>query len=1392
MAYSILDSVFISDDRNIVSAGIVTAIQIDADNVGVNTDLTVGGNLEVSGIATIGGITFDGGGGGNPSLDDVVNINLSGILTAPTAALGIATVFDLTVYNQLKDSNAAVGAAGSILATVGGKLVWTTPEAVGIATAFAPGSTFFVAENGDDDNDGLSASTPWASISFALSQIPDATFDVLEIGAGNYEETFPLTVPNGVTIKGAGQRATLVSPSAATATEDGFKLGNACTVEDLSIGNMEKPAVDNSYAFSYRVGAAITTRSPYVSRVTVLNRGAITTADDPYGYNTPDNQPVSYVGAAGFNVDGSEVDASSLEAGFLLNEVTIFPAGNEGIRMTNGARAEVLNTFVYFASEGIVGESDLAVGFAGAGQARLSLDNATATPNPADVIEYYDTDGVTVLATGTVDNVSGNYVNLTDSGTGEFTVPRNNSFIDTNLVGGAQLSNAQVKFGSAALDVTSSQADAATASSASFGFGTGDYTVEGWFYLDALVAGRLVWDFRNTELADSRANLRIGADTSTLELYVGGTLVATTSASAITTSAYLHIAVARASGTVKIFVDGAEVASAADVNDLGTNGTLHLGANFQDSNGIEAYIDEFRIEKGVAKYTAPFTAPTAPFTGDNDTAILLHFDGTNGATETVNDIIVTQDIRFAGGQTAEKVTLADYSQFGADLRCVSSAVEYGDKGVVGDGQGVTLRLININFNHVGAGGDISNDPNKVIQTNEVTELNSSEVSYVSIDQKGDFRVGESFYVDQENGTVSFSETATDLTSLSSLTITDGVNSSLITPTSGKFGNIQISGNQIESTTGDVDIVTAGAGEVNIYGNTNIAGVLTASSISLNAIQNGDTSVALDDTGANGTIRFVTDGSEAGRFDNSNNLTVTNDISAQNVGVASTVTASFFEGDGSKLTNISAGNVDLTGTDQSLNTLVVTGPGIGITVDNSVSVGASVTAANFFGDLTGTVSATTVSAAGSVTANEFYGDGSNLTGVLSQDGGGNAELTGNLSVDSLEVSGLSTFTGFVEFQDSIGVANTVTTVDLVVSGDATINGQEIVGQGDNLSITNLEVTGLSTFQGAVEFESTIKFNDAGQVIGRVGIETTLIDSVAGIATNSTLPTQEAVKAYVDNVSTQVQANANLGLAGDTGTGIVGLATQSLNILGTANEIETVGAGITVTIGLPDDVTIGSDLVVTDTFSFDGGQAVSVVGIETSLVDTTAGVATNTSLPTQAAVKTYVDTRIAETGGTISFEGDTGSSTFDISDDTFSIDGTANQIVTAGAGTTLTIGLTDSVSVTADVTVGQNLTIVGVATANEFDSQSDARLKKNIRTVDNALNKLREINGVEFTWKASGERTIGVIAQQVEELFPELVRGDEILSVNYNGLIGVLIESVKELKLRVEELEEKGNS
>jgi hypothetical protein len=92
-------------------------------------------------------------------------------------------------------------------------------------------------------------------------------------------------------------------------------------------------------------------------------------------------------------------------------------------------------------------------------------------------------------------------------------------------------------------------------------------------------------------------------------------------------------------------------------------------------------------------------------------------------------------------------------------------------------------------------------------------------------------------------------------------------------------------------------------------------------------------------------------------------------------------------------------------------------------------------------------------------------------------------------------------------------------------------------------------------------------------------------------------------------------------------------------------------------------------------------------------------------------------------------------------------------------------------------------LGRLTATIVNSTSDENQKKDIQTVQNSLEKIKQLRGVDFAWKNNDQKSIGVIAQEVQKVFPELVSEDENgLSVNYNGLIGVLIEAIKELDNR----------
>jgi hypothetical protein len=92
-------------------------------------------------------------------------------------------------------------------------------------------------------------------------------------------------------------------------------------------------------------------------------------------------------------------------------------------------------------------------------------------------------------------------------------------------------------------------------------------------------------------------------------------------------------------------------------------------------------------------------------------------------------------------------------------------------------------------------------------------------------------------------------------------------------------------------------------------------------------------------------------------------------------------------------------------------------------------------------------------------------------------------------------------------------------------------------------------------------------------------------------------------------------------------------------------------------------------------------------------------------------------------------------------------------------------------------------LGKLTATTVNSSSDESLKKDIHTIENAVEKINQLRGVNFTWKDTDEKSAGVIAQELQKVFPELVSKNENgLSINYNGLIGVLIEAIKELSYK----------
>jgi hypothetical protein len=125
---------------------------------------------------------------------------------------------------------------------------------------------------------------------------------------------------------------------------------------------------------------------------------------------------------------------------------------------------------------------------------------------------------------------------------------------------------------------------------------------------------------------------------------------------------------------------------------------------------------------------------------------------------------------------------------------------------------------------------------------------------------------------------------------------------------------------------------------------------------------------------------------------------------------------------------------------------------------------------------------------------------------------------------------------------------------------------------------------------------------------------------------------------------------------------------------------------------------------------------------------------------------------------------------------------------GLGTMATKSAADYDAAIAAKAALAGATFTGVVTAPNFVSSSDARLKSEVETIAGALAIVSALRGVRFTM--DGSRQIGVIAQEVEAVLPEVVRDNEAgqLSVAYGNITGLLIEAVKELTARVAALEE----
>lgn len=192
---------------------------------------------------------------------------------------------------------------------------------------------------------------------------------------------------------------------------------------------------------------------------------------------------------------------------------------------------------------------------------------------------------------------SNNSTTFTDNGPGSVTVTAG---------GNAKVSTTQSKFGGASAafdgsgDYLSCTLDA---------IGTDDFTIETWVRMSTFANYRMLYETRTSD--GDTAGFVWGVNSSgQLFIYLGGFVFTT---GTLSTNTWAHVALTRASGTWRMFVDGTLQSGTYSNSGNLTRTAVRIGMDWNTLYGVDGYLDDYRITKGIARYTANFTPPTAPF-----------------------------------------------------------------------------------------------------------------------------------------------------------------------------------------------------------------------------------------------------------------------------------------------------------------------------------------------------------------------------------------------------------------------------------------------------------------------------------------------------------------------------------------------------------------------------------------------------------------------------------------------------------------------------------------------------------------------------------------------------------------------------------------------------------
>jgi hypothetical protein len=413
--------------------------------------------------------------------------------------------------------------------------------------------------------------------------------------------------------------------------------------------------------------------------------------------------------------------------------------------------------------------------------------------------------------------------------------------------------------------------------------------------------------------------------------------------------------------------------------------------------------------------------------------------------------------------------------------------------------------------------------------------------------------------------------------------------------------------------------------------------------------------------------------------------------------------------------------------------------------------------------------------------------------------------------------LSQFGSFIHIEDSnqsigittgttpfVGIGTINPSVKFEVVGDTNINGNLNV-IGGNFEASSYTLNGTPLVDATLaQWDFAPNDVDVYRLNGSVGIGTsvftqrlTVLGNVSAGQFISTFTSGTAPFVVLsDTQVTNLNASFLRGKVPPSGNIVGTTDTQTLTNKTLTSPIINGGsfssAGITFTGSTSGTTTLQASAVASGVITLPAVTA-TLVGRNTTDTLTNKTIAAGSNIITGLTNASLINSTISG----VSLGGDLFTLSFGSGiEASSSYNGSADVTISAVAvgGTSVNTGNTIVArDISGDFTAGTitvtNLTASQTIQAQDFNSTSDNRVKENIKTVENSLEIVKSLRGVSFDWKETGKSSYGVIAQELQEVLPELVKNGEVKSVNYNGLIGVLIEGMKSQQEQINRLEQK---